>query len=198
MDVGPAPSNRATLGLLLAGLLVGLALGGIIFFGLPTFGSPLTGSAPLADGPTATPAPAPIVGAPAPDFTLTALDGQAVTLSALKGQVVLINFWATWCSPCRYEMPAIQKRYDAYKDQGLVVLAVDFDEAEDVVADFVRDMGLTFTVLLDPGGQVNEQYRVRGYPTTYVVDRAGMITRLHIGSMTEEQIDGYLEGLGLK
>src|ERR1051325_3934448 len=102
-----------------AGLLFGLGLGLILFYGLPawpvvsqSFTLPIT-----PGGPTLTPAPGPCVGAPAPDFTLKDLAGNTVTLSKLKGQVVLLNFWATWCGPCRVEMPAIQHRYETFKDQ---------------------------------------------------------------------------------
>ena len=171
-----------------------------MFYGIPAWpggGSPF--SAPVTPGgATLTPAPAAVVGAPAPDFTLTDLGEKTVTLSNLKGQVVLINFWATWCGPCRVEMPAIQHRYETFKDQGFTVLAVDFDEPLTEVSAFARALNLTSTVLLDPGGSVNELYHVRGYPSTFMVDRSGVIKKLHIGLMTEKQLDNYLASLGLK
>ena len=95
-------------------------------------------------------------------------------------------------------MPAIQRRYEAFKDQGLTVLAVNFDEPLIDVSAFTNSFNLTFPVLLDPGGTVNDLYRMRGYPSTFIVDRSGVITKLHIGLMTEKQLDGYLANLGLK
>jgi peroxiredoxin len=133
--------------------------------------------------------PAPEVSAHAPDFTLQTLDGETVSLSDLRGQMVLINFWATWCGPCKLEMPIIQARYN---DRELVVLAINFNENAERVQMFVDDLELTFPILLDPGGSIQELYRVRGYPTSYFVDADGVIRILHIGDMTEETIDQYL------
>ena len=205
MMLGQPASSRAGLLLLGAGLLIGLAAGLVVFYGipaLPTVGQPVAaasgGPTPLGGAQAAsTPAPAPVVGAPAPDFTLNDLAAKPVTLSSFKGQIVLINFWATWCGPCRIEMPAIERRYAALEDQGFVVLAVDVDEPITDVGAFVHDLNLTFPVLLDPGATVNDLYRVRGLPTTFIVDRDGMISQLHIGLMTEDQLDGYLSKLGL-
>ncbi len=198
MMFGGPTSPRAAWLIAGAGLLIGLAAGLVVFYGLPAL--PLGGqpaSAAASGGPTSPPAPAPIVSAPAPDFTLNDFAGAAVTLSGFKGQVVLINFWATWCGPCQVEMPAIQRRYDAFKDQGFVVLAVNVDEPITEVGAFIHALDLTFPVLLDPGAAVNDLYRVRGLPTSYIVDREGIINRLHVGLMTEEQLDGYLSKLGL-
>jgi peroxiredoxin len=190
-------SARTSWIILGVGLLVGLGTGLLLFYGIPAW--PVSGQPFVTPGgPTLTPAPAAVVGAPAPDFTLTDVAGNAVTLSKLKGQVVLINFWATWCGPCRVEMPAIQRRYEAFKDQGLTVLAVNFDEPLIDVSAFQNSFNLTFPVLLDPGGIVNDLYRMRGYPSSFMVDRSGLITKLHIGLMTEKQLDNYLAGLGLK
>lgn len=139
-------------------------------------------------------APAPEVGAQAPDFSLQALDGEAISLSQFRGRVVLLNFWATWCGPCRLEMPAIQDRYN---DGGFEVLAINFDEPAAQIVPFVGELGLTFPVLLDPGGNVQELYRVRGYPTSFLVDADGIIRFLHIGEMSPEIIHNYLAQLGV-
>jgi len=193
-----ASSSKAPLLILGLGLLIGLVGGAVVFFGLPILPALSGVSQSNPTGPTSTPAPAAVAGAPAPDFTLKDLSGNDVTLSSLKGQVVLVNFWATWCSPCRFEMPAIQQRYEALKDQGLTVLAVDADEPIEDVAPFINAYQLTFTVLLDPSATVNDLYRIRGYPTTFFVDREGMINKLHLGPLTEAQLDGYLKDLGIE
>jgi len=198
MNLEASSSGRAAWLLLGAGLLIGLALGLVVFYGLPALPLGRDASAPAAGGGLpGKPAPAPVVGAPAPDFTLKDLDGNSVSLSSEKGKVVLINFWATWCGPCRLEMPAIEQRYEAYKDQGFVVLAVDFDEPVTDVGAFAHAYNLTFPVLLDPGAKVNDLYRIIGYPTTFFVDREGIITRQHVGAMTEAQLDNYLADFGL-
>ncbi len=127
-------STRATLLLLGGGLFIGLAMGAVVFFGLPSL-RPSSGAARPVSA-----TPAPIVGAPAPDFTLKNIQGQDVTLSSFAGQPVLINFWATWCVPCRVEMPAIEAVYQEHKGEGFVVLAVDADETLEEVTDFVENL----------------------------------------------------------
>ena len=194
MEAPARGSNRAALLIMGLGLLLGLLAGLLVFIGLPSW--PF-GAAATPQGTPATPAPAPVVGAPAPDFTLEDLDGNQVRLADLAGQVVLVNFWATWCGPCRLEMPALQARYDALKDQGFTVLAVNLDEPREDAALFAQDLGLTFPVLLDPGASINDLYRVRGYPTTFIVDREGLISRQHVGILSEGQLDDYLAQVGL-
>ena len=127
--------------------------------------------------------PAPRTGFRAPDFTLTTLEGETVTLSDFKGQPVLINFWATWCPPCRAEMPAIQAAYERYAAQGLVVLGVDMAESPDVVAAFVQRFGIRFPIPLDRDEQVATQYRVRAIPTSFFVDREGVVRSTFTGPM---------------
>ncbi len=139
---------------------------------------------------------APVRGSLAPDFELADISGEQVALSDLRGRVVLINFWATWCGPCRVEMPALQSRYERYRPD-LAVLAVDFDEPEDLVRDFAQEFGLTFNVLLDPGAAIQTLYQVRGYPTSVFVDEQGVIRIIHIGIMADSQLDGYLAEMGL-
>lgn len=179
-------STKATLLLLGGGLFIGLAMGAAVFFGLPTL-RPSSGATRSTSS-----TPAPIVGAPAPDFTLKNTKGQNITLSSFKGQPVLINFWATWCVPCRVEMPAIEAAYQKYKSQGFAVLAVDADETLQEVTDFVNGIGLTFEILMDPGLTVNDMYRVRAYPSSFFVDGEGMIVALQIGQMSESQLSDNL------
>jgi peroxiredoxin len=189
-----ATSRRAALVFAGAGLIFGLLAGLVIFYGLPAWqaqaaATPVSGGAPAA--------PAPVVGAPAPDFVLKDLSGNTARLSSFAGQPVLINFWATWCGPCRAEMPAIEDRYNAHSSSGFVVLAVNVDEPAEVVRPFVDELGLTFPIVLDPGGSVTELYRVLGFPTSFWVDADGMIVAQHVGPMFEDQIDNYLAKVGV-
>ena len=117
---------------------------------------------------------APEVGAIAPDFTLVNTIGDEVTLSDHRGQVVMINFWATWCPPCRQEMPGIESRYQQHRGS-LEVLAIDNDEALEQVLSFTEEFELSFDPLLDPGAKVQIQYQVRAYPTTVFVNEHGII-----------------------
>ncbi|MFO8035217.1 MAG: TlpA disulfide reductase family protein [Anaerolineales bacterium] len=144
------------------------------------------------------PPPSPREGFSAPDFTLDQLGGGEVTLSDLRGNVVVINLWATWCPPCRAEMPAIQEVYQQHRDQGLVVLAVNTtyqdDEAE--AKAFVKEYGLDFPVLFDRTGDVSRLYQLRGLPSTYFVDRDGVIQSVVVGGpMDESLIRSKVEGL---
>lgn len=140
--------------------------------------------------------PAPERGRPAPDFELLDLRGDSISLAEQRGKNVLINFWATWCAPCREEMPYLQSRFELFKDD-LLILAVNFDETELQIAPFVEELGLTFPVLLDPGGIVQDLYQILGYPTTFFIDREGIIRVVHVGVMSEEKLTSYLEILGL-
>ncbi|MCB8917207.1 MAG: redoxin domain-containing protein [Ardenticatenaceae bacterium] len=136
---------------------------------------------------------APQVGSEAPSFVLADLAGNPVSLADFRGQPVIINFWATWCAPCRIEMPELQAAYDQYQADGLVILAVNREEdLATVQAYFVDEMGLTFTALLDEQAFAANVYNVFNMPTTYFVDPAGMVTAVHRGPMTKGQIDGYL------
>lgn len=133
------------------------------------------------------------VGQQAPDFEVTLLDGSQAALSDYRGQVVLLNFWATWCGPCRIEMPEFQTAYEAYQDEDFVVLAVNFQESAEQASDFAEEFGLTFPIALDPDGSVNRQFSVFAYPSSFVIDRQGVIQVSHAGPATTEQIDGWLE-----
>ncbi len=136
----------------------------------------------------------PSVGDPAPDFTLKNLAGETINLSDFKGRPVLINFWATWCGPCRIEMPVMDAMYQKYQDEGFVVLAVDVQESITIVQSFVNSMGLTFPILLDLNGEVADgPYRIRAFPTSYFVGRDGQITAAHRGMMTEPIMQRYMD-----
>lgn len=129
------------------------------------------------------------------DFALETLDGTQVSLKDHEGKVVLINFWATWCAPCKAEIPDIQAAYDRYRDEGFVVLGVSVEEPREVVKPFVDALGVTYPVLLDEKGQVMKTYRALGLPMSTIVDPEGVIQVRHIGYMTAAQLDSYLEQL---
>lgn len=137
---------------------------------------------------------APRQGAKAPLFNLISLEGQNVLLEDFRGQLVLMSFWATWCAPCRFEMPAMQDRYE---NTDLVVLGINFDESEEAVRAFVDELALTFPILMDPGASIQQLYKVRGYPTSFMIDEEGVIQIVHIGFLDEAQLDGYLLELGI-
>ncbi len=134
--------------------------------------------------------PSPRPGFLAPDFTLDTINGEQITLSDLRGQVVVINLWASWCPPCRAEMPAIEAIYQANKDAGLEVLAVNttYQDDEGAAAQFARDFGLTFPILLDRDGAVSNRYQLQALPTTYFVDRQGVIREVIPGGPMKESL----------
>jgi len=157
----------------------------------------IAGRAAEEQGPEAAMKREPVVGALAPGFTLMNLEGEQLSLDDFRGRPVLINLWATWCGPCRIEMPAIQSRFEKYQDDDFVVLAVNFDEQQAEVQAFRNEFGLTFQILLDPGAKVQNLYRNRSYPSSFFIDRAGVIQVQHIGVMTEGQLDENLKKIGL-
>ncbi len=126
------------------------------------------------------------------DFELDSLDGGQVSLSDYRGSVVLVNFWATWCPPCRAEIPDFEAAYRAHKSEGFVVLGINVEEPVQIVEPFVEDFGMTYPVLLDETGKVMQEYRARGLPMSILVDREGIIQRRHIGYLSAGQLDGYL------
>jgi peroxiredoxin len=191
-----ATSRRTALLFVGAGLLFGLLAGLVIFYGLPAWQAQLA-NASNSGSPIATPAPAPVAGAPAPEFVLKDLSGNPVRLSDFAGQPVLINFWATWCGPCRAEMPAIEDRYKTYANSGFVVLAVNVEEPAELINPYVEELGLTFPILLDADASVTRLYRVLGFPSSFWVDGSGTIVAVHTGPMFEDQIDNYLAKAGV-
>ena len=133
------------------------------------------------------------VGDLAYDFALTDVEGNLVQLSHLSGKPVIINFWATWCGPCLVEMPELEAAYQAYQDEGLVILALDQQESAEDVAQFFNEMELSFTAVLDEEGLISELYGVANIlPTTFFINGDGEITAIHRGPMTQAVIDGYL------
>ena len=131
------------------------------------------------------------------NFTLTDLSGTNWTLKDLRGKVVLLNFWATWCPPCRKEMPDLETLYRRFEPQGLVILGVS-DEDTDKVKPFIEQQEITYPVLLDPGRKVNELFQIQGIPKTFVYDREGKIVAQSIDMRTQKQFLEMLAQAGLK
>jgi len=144
-------------------------------------------STPTPPPSTSTPAQGTKVGNLAPDFQLNNLDGESVSLSDLRGKPVLINFWATWCPYCVDEMPYIQEVYDEWLSKGLVVLAINKGESPSKVEEFVKDYDLSFPVLLDVKGDVANKYNIRPLPTTFFIDKDGIIRDIRIGAFQSKQ-----------
>ena len=117
------------------------------------------------------------------EFSLRTLTGETQSLNALKGKVVFVNFWATWCGPCRVEMPSMEALYNKYKKDGLEILAVNVGENQQAVQAFMRSTGLSFPALLDADGSVSRSYGVQAIPTSFLIDRNGNIVSRLVGSI---------------
>ena len=139
--------------------------------------------------------PIPKAGGQAPDFSLPGLDGKVHKLSDYRGKVVMINFWGTFCPPCKEEMPDIQAQYEKWKDEGFVVLGVNLAESKITVQGFVRENKLTFPILLDDQMEIRKKYGVVNYPTTFFIDRSGKIVWKQEGQMQESFIERQITAL---
>lgn len=142
--------------------------------------------------------PAPRAGAPAPAFQAQTLDGPPVSLDDLRGQAVVLNLWATWCPPCRAEMPALERISARYAGDGLVILALNQGENPDTVRAFVEEHDLTFTIALDPREQIGRLYELQAYPTTFFIGRDGVIREVVSGgpmpeALVEDQVKRLLD-----
>lgn len=131
----------------------------------------------------------------APDFTLVLLDGKKFHLGDYKGKPVLINFFASWCLPCREEMPVLEKVVNEYEPKGVIFLGVAVDDTEVKMKDFVAKYGVTFPVGLDKTAAVQKSFGIYGIPTTYFIDKQGVINYSHSGSVTEELLQHELDKL---
>ena len=134
-------------------------------------------------------------GKPAPDFALPDINGKMVRLSDLRGQVVLINLWATWCPPCRAEMPDLAAIYNEYKVQGFVVLGVDDQERKETVLDFLAHNPLPYAILLDPDSRVARAYGTSFLPASFLVDRRGILRVSYPGQTNRAKLEAMIKPL---
>jgi len=171
--------NRKSLFFLLPGLLLGILLGALI----------------LTAGASARRAPS--VGEVVEDISFQGLQQSQMTLSQFRGKVVLLNFWATWCLPCKDEMPLLQKSFEARAEK-IVVIGVNSQESEADVTAYLQENRLTFPMALDANGELSRKFLIRGYPTTYFIDAGGVIRAEHIGALNETLLSGYLQTAGVK
>jgi peroxiredoxin len=137
----------------------------------------------------------PYVSQLAPAFSLDTLAGKSAKLEDYRGNVVLLNFWASWCIPCKEEMPLIQAAYEKHRDHGLVVLGINMTNLDkrSAIETFTQDTGVTFPIVLDEDGSVSETYRIISIPTSFFLDRSGIIRHFQLGAMTTKQIEQYMD-----
>ncbi len=128
-----------------------------------------------------------------PNVTLQGLDGKQYKLSDFRGKPVMLNFWASWCGPCRAEMPLLNKQYEAAKAKGLVVLGINLSENVQTVKGFVKEYKLTFPILLDNDSTAADRFGIDPIPTTFFVDKEGIVQDLHIGELDKETLDEYIK-----
>lgn len=134
----------------------------------------------------------------APNFTATTLTGDSVQLSDYRGKVVMLNFWATWCPPCRAEMPSIQAAYNQYQDQGFTVLAINNAEPASQIQPFANTLALHFPIVLDTSARLQRIFGITGYPTSIFIGPEGNVYATHSGMLTPEQLTAYVQtGLDL-
>jgi len=150
----------------------------------------------VTGGDAAALAPAPVAGHPAPDFELETLAGETIRLSDFAGKPVLVNFWATWCAPCRAEFPDFQEASIDNADK-LVIIGINNTAADqpELVDDFVAEMGATFPIVLDQDGKVSDTYQIRGLPTSIFIDRDGIVQEVFTGPINKAYIEAMLNEL---
>jgi thiol-disulfide isomerase/thioredoxin len=136
---------------------------------------------------------APKVGGPAPDFTLTAMDGGTLRLSDFKGKPVVINFWGSWCGPCRMEAPGLEAVYKKYREKKFTIIGIAVNDSEEKAKAAMSELGMTFPVGLSD--QIAQSYGVNGIPTNIFVDKTGAIADMHVGAMSEEDFEAAVKKL---
>ena len=140
--------------------------------------------------------PSPLIGKPAAPFTLATFDGGQVSLEALRGRVVVVNFWASWCYPaCYEEEPALARAWETYKDRGVMMIGINIQDKEEPAKKFLTQFGHTFPNAPDPAGRVSVDYGVYGVPETFFIDRAGRVRWKQVGAVTEQIFQERVETL---
>lgn len=173
--------------------VLGLLAAGIVVL---TNTSPATGGTPPTPPPVTLPPPPIAEDAPIIDFTLSTLDGETVSLSDYAGRIVFLNFWATWCVPCRKELPAFQAFQAAQAPDGAVILAVNVQETPDQIRAFLDEYGgSALTILLDSDGSTKEGYGIFNLPTTFVINGDGIVNYVKYGEMTMDDLNAYVEAV---
>ncbi|MBK8616758.1 MAG: TlpA family protein disulfide reductase [Anaerolineales bacterium] len=178
-------SERPSLGQFIAMMMIGT---GFVALGIMLF-LLLNKNAASAQDFSAVPAQ---VNFFAPELILEDLAGNRVSLNDYRGSVVLVNLWATWCPPCREEMPALQKFYEKYKADGFVLIAIDQEETREVVAPFVKEFGLTFPIWLDADYLAQREFNTMNLPSSYVIDRTGKVRLMWIGGISKNNLEKYV------
>lgn len=132
---------------------------------------------------------------PAPDFSLTGFDGRVVTLSQLRGRVVVINFWASWCQPCRQEAAYLERTWRKYANKGVVFIGVDWSDTEKEARAYLQEFGITYLSGPDLGTRISQAYRIQGVPETYYVDKTGQLRGVKIGPLDAPELDDKIDAL---
>jgi cytochrome c-type biogenesis protein CcmF len=179
-----------------AGLAVGLLLLALAVWAMWGTGQGTAASLGAADPPAAARSMGRVrPGQPAPDFALELLDGSSLALGDLQGQVVVINFWATWCPPCEDELPDLQAVWEEVRERGAVFVGIAFEEDEADVREMTSEFGITYPLGLDVGDRISIAYGITGVPETFVIDAAGNVAGVHVGPITAQELRAELDGL---
>lgn len=133
----------------------------------------------------------------APPFSAQALDGSNITLKSLKGKAIILNFWATWCIPCKIEIPLLEKTYLEHKNNGLVVLGANYRQPAPIIKRFVSKNPISFPILLDEEGELSKKYAVFALPATYFIDKKGNYLGSHTGLLTPENLIEWLKEMNI-
>jgi thiol-disulfide isomerase/thioredoxin len=198
------PQRRLNWPGILRGLVVPLAVLALIVGGLWYWQNRGSGSGHDPYGTVALPTeknptgqgPAPRIGRAGPDFLLAQPGGGTLRLSDLQGHPVLLNFWASWCAPCRQEVPELVAAYQQYQSQGLIIVGVDLQEADTKVLEFAKEFGITYPVVIDRDGEVGSVWRIggpiKGLPSSYFIDSTGVVQDSYPGQLTKDLLDKKL------
>lgn len=134
-------------------------------------------------------------GGPAPDFTIITYDDQEITLADLRGQVVVVNFWASWCGPCRVEAPELQNLWERYRDQGVVMIGIAYTDTDSKAKAFIEEFSITYPNAPDIGTRISDRYNIQGVPETFVIDQEGNVARFFMTMVNEQMLSAIIDDL---